>query len=102
MCCGRYYDDAMMQAEAQGWADAFNKRRPPKEVQFLTGAAACGTAAITAMRCRLLPPFPLHPILLPPLYLQRLLIEPPPLLLHAAFVCELIDRPGKPICNIEK
>ena len=34
-----YYDDAMMQAEAQGWADAFNKRRPPKEVQFLTGAA---------------------------------------------------------------
>ena len=32
-----YYDDAMMQAEAQGWADAFNKRRPPKEVQFLTG-----------------------------------------------------------------
>jgi hypothetical protein len=30
----------MMQAEAQGWADAFNKRRPPKEVQFLTGATA--------------------------------------------------------------
>ena len=58
MCCGRYYDDAMMQAEAQGWADAFNKRRPPKEVQFLTGAAARGIAAITAMRCRLLPPLP--------------------------------------------
>jgi hypothetical protein len=29
----------MMQAEAQGWADAFNKRRPPKEVQFLTGSS---------------------------------------------------------------
>ncbi len=37
----RYYDDAMMQAEAQGWADAFNKRRPPKEVQFLTGLIPC-------------------------------------------------------------
>jgi hypothetical protein len=42
-CCGRYYDDAMMQAEAQGWADAFNKRRPPKEVQFLTGTALLRT-----------------------------------------------------------
>jgi hypothetical protein len=73
----------MMQAEAQGWADAFNKRRPPKEVQFLTGA----------FRTRARWPATLS-LKLPPRIIPRFAL--------AAFVCELIDRPGKPICNIEK
>jgi hypothetical protein len=78
----RYYDDAMMQAEAQGWADAFNKRRPPKEVQFLTGPipSICAMSRTPASQA--------HRI-------SSSLSLP-------AFVCELIDRPGKPICNIEK
>ncbi len=54
----RYYDDAMMQAEAQGWADAFNKRRPPKEVQFLTGICVLSpTAASQHASLTQSPPF---------------------------------------------
>ena len=46
-----YYDDAMMQAEAQGWADAFNKRRPPKEVQFLTGRRTAAAVLCSTTLC---------------------------------------------------